>query len=355
MSTSNEAITTARPAETGFFPLDEQLELWEKHWSPELSKQIVWLSGTSKSYEQAEETLMRIGRLGVSDSSVWRQAQKWGEQMRELEEADMAAAETTSSYRARKREGEHKGAGLDGTTIYIRDEGWKELKIGCVFDIEVKPTRDTKTGKWEPQAHAVNNQYAAHLGGPEEIGQKTWALAQQQGWPQAQQTIALGDGAAWIWHQFDHRFVDSEQLVDWYHATEHLHTAASLLHTSKENQEAWYDQQKTRLFAGQAQQIAEELIIAATDKTWTQIDGLLTEALYFSNHHERMQYQALQTAGYPIGSGMVESGCKQFKARFDGAGMRWSREGAQRLLPIRAAVMSRSFDQLWARAHLPPN
>lgn len=68
-----------------------------------------------------------------------------------------------------------------------------------------------------------------------------------------------------------------------------------------------------------------------------------------------MNYQALQAAGFPIGSGMVESGCKQFKARFDGPGMRWSRQGAMRLLPIRAAVMSTSFDSIWATAHLPPN
>ena len=149
--------------------------------------------------------------------------------------------------------------------------------------------------------------------------------------------------------------LEKAKLVDWYHAAEHLDTTATLLYADTVNQNNWYDQQKTQLFTGEAEQIAEDLIVAAIDKPWSQVDSLLTEALYFSNHHERMQYQALQTAGYPIGSGMVESGCKQFKARFDGAGMRWSRKGAQRLLPIRAAVMSDSFDHMWACSHLPPN
>ncbi len=62
----------------GIFPLDQQLELWDKHWSPELSKQMVWLSGVSPSYEKAEEVLARIGGLTVSDSSIWRQVERWG-------------------------------------------------------------------------------------------------------------------------------------------------------------------------------------------------------------------------------------------------------------------------------------
>jgi len=58
----------------------------------------------------------------------------------------------------------------------------------------------------------------------------------------------------------------------------------------------------------------------------------------------------------PIGSGMVESAAKQFKARFSGPGMRWSRNGAQNLLPIRSAVLSNRFEHFWAAArHLPPN
>ena len=320
-----------------------------------MSKQIVWLSGVSSSYEKAEETLNRIGNIGVSDSSVWRQAQKWGEKLEAIEEAEAKLAETEEVRQRGQPEAGCKGVGLDGAMIYIREEGWKELKIGCVFDIEVRPTKDRESGKWHPQAHAIHNQYTAHLGSPAQIGQKTWALARRHGWLETHKTIALGDGAIWIWHQFDHRFVNSAQLVDWYHATNHLHTATTLLHHQQADREAWVDQQKTALFTGQAKQVAEDLIVAAVSQPWSLVEGILTEALYFDNNHERMNYQALQAAGYPIGSGMVESGCKQFKARFVGSGMRWSRQGAKRLLPIRAAVMSHSFDSLWANAHLPLN
>ena len=76
-------------ASRGFFPLDKQLELWERHWSPEICKQMVWLSGRCGSFEEAEETLARIGRIGVSDSSVWRRVNKWCPQFKSLEEAAM--------------------------------------------------------------------------------------------------------------------------------------------------------------------------------------------------------------------------------------------------------------------------
>ncbi len=72
-----------------------------------------------------------------------------------------------------------------------------------------------------------------------------------------------------------------------------------------------------------------------------------------------MQYQELREQGWPIGSGVVESAAKQFKARVTGAGMRWSRAGAENMLALRAAVLSGSerFDALWSRAYenLPPS
>ena len=82
-------------------------------------------------------------------------------------------------------------------------------------------------------------------------------------------------------------------------------------------------------------------------------------ATYFSNNRDRMQYQELRDEGWPIGSGVVESGAKQFKARVTGPGMRWSRTGAQNMLMLRAAILSgqKRFGDLWSRAYenLPPS
>ena len=83
-------------------------------------------------------------------------------------------------------------------------------------------------------------------------------------------------------------------------------------------------------------------------------EELLKEANYFKNNHKRMQYMETREDGFPIGSGMVESAAKQFKARFAGAGMRWSRAGLIRLLPVRTAILSKRFDQMWSRVYNSP-
>lgn len=91
-------------------------------------------------------------------------------------------------------------------------------------------------------------------------------------------------------------------------------------------------------------------------ETATELESAAT---YFRNQRDHMHYQELREAGWPIGSGMIESGAKRFKHRFTGPGMRWSRPGAANLLPVRAAVMTSKarFDDLWSRALLnsPPN
>ena len=76
-------------------------------------------------------------------------------------------------------------------------------------------------------------------------------------------------------------------------------------------------------------------------------EDLLVEARYFENYKHRMKYLEMRGEGWVIGSGMVESGGKQFKGRFCGAGMRWSRTGAENLLPIRNIILSRCFPQRW--------
>jgi hypothetical protein len=246
------------------------------------------------------------------------------------------------------------GVAIDGNMIHIRDEGWKELKVGCVFEVEVSPTRDRETGDWEDVAHAVNNSYRAHLGGPDIFGQLVWAEARRRGWERAIDTEVLGDGAAWIWNQALEHFYDSHQVVDWYHATEHLAEAARLLKgEGTQAAKQWYTRRKTMLFQGHAARIAQELSDAA-EKQPDGAEELERQAGYFRNNQHRMHYQEMREAGWVIGSGMVECGAKMFKARFTGPGMRWSRKGAENLLPARSALLSRSFDARWCQAYQSP-
>jgi hypothetical protein len=110
---------------------------------------------------------------------------------------------------------------------------------------------------------------------------------------------------------------------------------------------------RDRLYQGHAEALAQALDQAAARRR-KLAPALRREAGYFRTNQRRMHYQELREEGWPIGSGMAESGCKQYRARFAGAGMRWSRNGAERLLPIRTALLSRSFDALWRQAYALP-
>ena len=318
---------------------------------------MVWLSGIV-DYETVEEILEKVGQVHVSDSSAWRQAQDWGQEFQALAEAERIRSNLLPGrWGAPCKRAEPKGrmgVAMDGGMIHIRNEGWKELKVGSLFDVEVRPTRDAETREWIELAHAVNNSYVAHLGGPEIFGQMVWAEAARRDWEQAADTEAIGDGAPWIWNLTLEHFYDSRQVVDWYHATEHLAGVARLLKDEGGLAEKrWYNARETTLFEGQAARIAQELEAAA--RTQPSIaKELEKEAGYFRKNQRRMNYQEMREEGWAIGSGMVESAVKQFKARFAGPGMRWSRPGAERLIPVRAAVMGGRFDDLWHTVYNSP-
>jgi hypothetical protein len=341
----------------GFFPLDEQLGLKDRTWSEGLAKQCVWLSGLMP-YEQAAEILQEVGQVDISDSSAWRLVQKWGGRLAALEEREQERANATPDGKeivpGEVRQERWMGLSMDGVMVYIRGEEWKELKIGCLFDVVQRPVLDTKTSEWIQQGRARHNSYVSHLGGPEVFGKKVWTEAQRRHFRQSDETEVVADGAAWIWNLVGDYFYDSYQVVDWYHGKEHLARAAqALFGEGTPAAKRWLNEKETVLYQGQAEDIAASLQAWAEQKP-VQQDELLAEAGYFDNHKHRMNYMAMREDGWVIGSGMVESGGKQFKTRFTGPGMRWSRKGAECLLPIRTAILSKRFDQRWMAIYNSP-
>jgi len=342
----------------GFFPLDRKLGLQDKHWSEGIAKQAVWLSGLV-AFEDAATILQEIGQVEISDSSVWRLTQKWGEQFRLLESREEEQAHRLPAagevIQRQKRSVGRKGLSMDGTMIYIRGEGWKELKVGCLFDVVLLPSVDPQTKDRIDLGHALRNTYVSHLGGPEAFGRKLWTEAQRRNWLRAMDTQVVADGATWIWNLVQDYFYDSHPLIDWFHAKEHLALAAQLAFgEGSSTAKRWLKEQETRLFQGHAPDIAQMIVDLAAHKPLVRTD-LLQQAGYFENNKRRMDYLELRSEGWLIGSGMVESGGKQFKDRFCDAGMRWSRSGAERLLPIRTTIMSKRFDHCWQMVYNSPN
>lgn len=343
-----------------FFPLDHQLELFERTCSEAVAKLAVALCGRLTPVD-TEMILQQLGGITFSDTSVWRRVQTWGAKLKALEELRQAAA-TALPQRGTVGPGavplsKTMGVGMDGVLIPLRQEGYTEVKLGCVFEIEQRPEKEPETDKVVERAHAVNLTYTAVLGGPDRFGKAIWAEAARRQFPYMLDSLLIADAALWIWSNVvPEHFSASRQAVDWYHATEHLHTVAHLIYgEGTAEAQRWVKTMEHPLYQGHTWRVVQTIRDLAQAQP-TLADKLHTEAGYFEKNQRRMQYLELREDGFPIGSGMVESGCKQLRARFTGAGMRWSRPGAENLIPIRTALLSDRFDEMWKAVYKsPPN
>jgi hypothetical protein len=297
---------------------------------------MVWLSGLLP-YGQAAAVLERIGKQRVSDSSLWRVTQPAGDGL--LKAAQRVRDESTPTPPTLAASpSETQAMSMDGGMVHLRQEGWKELKVGLVGTVVSLDPPDSSV---VPQVHTVKKAYAAVLGDVETFASALVSTARAQGFFDAPRSSITADGAVWIWGVADEYFPQSVQIVDWYHARQHLAEAAQARFPDQPQRAAdWLQSRSDALFEGQLDPLLAELNQA----------GLTDSAHYFQTHQARMHYLDFQEAGFPIGSGCVESEVKQFKHRLTGPGMRWSRSGAQRMILIRAAVLDGSFDARWSQA-----
>lgn len=331
-----------RPVEKVFFPLDKRWGLSSSQYSETLSKQMVWLSGLLP-YGQVVQVFERVGHRQIPLSNVWRETQTQGERLRVEAERQRATVAPERMVLADERSDHDrpKGVSMDGGMVNIRGEGWKEFKAGVVYDIEQRPAQDPHTGERVDLPCAERARYTAVLGDVSQFAPALWALAVAHDLPRATRSSVTADGAEWVWNLSTDLFPDSTQIVDWYHATQHLAQAAHALFPQDEPRAAeWYRHMQTPLFQGEIWKITRPL----------QQAGLADHTRYFDHHYRRMQYQQFQEEGWLIGSGPVESGVKQYKARLTGPGMRWARPNAERMLVICSAVLNSDFDALWAAA-----
>ena len=163
------------------------------------------------------------------------QTQKHGQRLQEYVETqrEQVSVERIQFPDERHDHDQRKGVSIDGGMVNIRNEGWRELKVGTVFDVNVRLERNPQTGELDEMAHGVNVHYTAILGTKHEFTPALWALAVQHNVPTARNRSVVADGAVWIWDVAEDVCPDAQQVVDWYHAVEHLHKTAIALYPNE--------------------------------------------------------------------------------------------------------------------------
>lgn len=317
---------------------------------------MAWGAG---EFRAAEAILREIGQIDLSDSSIWRAVERWGSALQAQENQAVTAAHAMPS-REQPQAGESKhaqrmGFSLDGWLVHLRGEGWKEVKTGVIYHIEQREELDTRSGDPVEQATATECSYVAHLGGPDRFGEKFWAEAQRRHLPAAYEKACVSDAAAWIWNLCQDYFPEAEQTVDWYHTLTHLHSAGQVAFSADTAKATrWIEAHKTLLFQGHAASVADHLESLAASLDPQAAQTVRSEATFFRNNARRMNYLEARENRWLIGSGSIESGCKQFQARLKRPGMRWSRPGAERMLVLTALILSHRFQDSWSHLQMSP-
>ena len=317
-----------------FSPLDKAWQIDSRGYSCQFAYEVVWLSG-HVPFAVVSQIFAQLTQISIGATTVWEQTQVHGERLvayQETQERQTSVERTRWNQQAYDPFSK-RCLSIDGGMIHIREEGWKEFKVGLVSDFEHQWQLD------EPGVRLLNSHYTAVIGDVETFSPALWKLSVEQKVPYAGRLVAVCDGAQWIWRLVNDLFPVCTQILDWYHARQKLsQLTQDCFPDNRQQAQRSYQFLSDKLFRGQILEIIH--FGQAHQQSIT----------YFHNQQRRMQYQQFQALGFPIGSGGIESGIKQYKQRLTGAGMRWSRQGAQRLIVIRSAILSDTFEELWAQA-----
>jgi hypothetical protein len=227
---------------------------------------------------------------------------------------------------------------IDGAMV--REDGeWRECKVGAVFDGRVGDGGQPQRGE---------TTYQAGVWDSEELGRRVYHEARRRGSDSASRLVVLGDGAKWIWNQSEYHFGDAIEIIDWYHACEHLwEVSREFYEDGSEQCRRWVELQKSLLMSDRVEHVVQN-IENLTPRTKRQTEIQRTNLGYFNGNRERMRYGRFRKQGLFIGSGSVESACKHLvQQRFKGAGMRWKKNGFKNLMAIRTTYRSNRFQQAW--------
>jgi len=204
-----------------------------------------------------------------------------------------------------------------------------------------------------PIRDAASTSYVGAIESAEHFGPRISCEAQRRGAHRAKDVIFLGDGAPWIWNLAEAYFPEATQILDLFHAREHLAAVGHLaFRSASEPGKTWVAARRDDLDNGDVDVIVTEIKkLRARSRNTSVRDALRKEAQYFETNKLRMCYKHFRARGFYVGSGVIEAGCKTvIGQRLKHSGMRWSVAGANAIIALRCRLLSHRWDDLWRSA-----
>lgn len=340
----------------GHSPRDRELDVEGVAYSPGVRRMMAFV-GSDTSFDAGREQLAVLAGLEVTAKAVERQAEAIG--------ADIEARQQTEIRQAKQLELPRVAAPavpilyieMDGTGVPVvkaeveqrrgKSEGQpartREVKVGCVFT-QTTTDRDGRAVRDE-----ASTSYVAAIETAEAFGLRLYTEVWRRGWSRARLKVVLGDGAVWIWNLADQHFPGAIQIVDLYHAREHLWELSAKLFPDE-------DPARKRCLARCLDRLEngkiEALVKILRDLSVSSIglaDVITNEADYFERNADRMRYPAFRAQGLFVGSGVIEAACKTVIGdRLKCSGMFWTIRGANAIIALRCCRISSRFEDYWA-------
>jgi len=340
----------------GQFPADVELDIENTEFSPGV-RRMQAVVGQASPFEHGRQQMRLLADLEVTTKSVERTTEAIGEDIAARQHEEIQRAVQLDLPIIVGRAVPILYVQMDGTGVPVvkketvgrpgKTEGQpahtREAKLGCVF------TQTT----WDPEGYPIRDPdsttYTGAIETAEEFGKRMYVEAWKRGWSRAEKKVVLGDGAEWIWNQADLHFPGATQIVDLFHARQHLWELARKLYPNDQvSQKAWMKlHQKRLLDKGKIKKLVVSLRSIQSPHPEVS-EKIRTEADYFETNAERMRYPKFRRQHLFVGSGVIEAGCKTvIGSRLKQSGMFWTVRGANAIIALRCCYLNARFEDYW--------
>jgi hypothetical protein len=356
------AVAISRPyylcphCHNGQFPADVELDIENSELSPGVRRMQAAV-GQQTPFDHGRQQMKLLADLEVTTKSVERTAEAIGADIAQREQEEIRRAVQLDLPIALGKPVPILYVQMDGTGIPVvkketigrrgKTEGQpshtREVKLGCVF------TQTTCDANGFPMRDPDSTTYTGAIETAEEFGKRLYVEAWKRGWSHAASKVVMGDGAEWIWNLAEQHFPGAVQIVDLYHARQHLWDLARKLYPNNEaGQKAWMKlHQKRLLDKGKIEKLVAALrSLHSTDPGVAEKTRI--EADYFDRNADRMRYPKFRKQHLFIGSGVIEAGCKTvIGSRLKQSGMFWTVRGANAIIALRCCHLNGRFEDYW--------
>ena len=326
----------------GFFPLDEELRLLPGKLTPREHERLVRLAGWIPSFEKAVELFKDFLGIEVGKITSQRYTEEAGAVYEQIQKEEVEYLERHMPPACQGAEKMQISA--DGAMVPLLHGVWAEVRTLVIG--EVQPAVEEKG---EMVIHTRNLSYFSRKVSAQEFGRLALVEMHRRGVENATQVAAVMDGAEWEQSFVDFHCPRAIRILDFPHAAEHINQIGESLHGEHTPEsQAWLKERLHSLKQKGPDQLLRELQRLQRKQLDDQL--ISSNLAYLKKRKAHMQYPLFQAQGWPIASGMVESGNKLVvHARLKGPGMHWAEEHVNPMLALRNILCSGRWQEDWPK------